>query len=68
LVASLAVGSILVKPGGILALPLGSSPVVASLWLILTILILYRARRRPRPDVASGRADGLGTRSALAER
>ncbi|HTX32954.1 MAG TPA: polyprenol phosphomannose-dependent alpha 1,6 mannosyltransferase MptB [Solirubrobacteraceae bacterium] len=68
-VAALAVGAVLVKPGGILALPLGSSPVVACLWLALWIFILYRARRRRRPDLAAGRADGLGSaRSALAER
>jgi alpha-1,6-mannosyltransferase len=69
LVASLAVGAVLVQPGGVLALPLDSSPVVACLWVALGILILYRARRRPRPDLAGGRADGLGSaRSALAER
>lgn len=69
LVASLAVGSVLVQPGGVLALPLGSSPIVACLWLALGIVILYRARRRPRPDLAAGRAEGLGSaRSALAER
>jgi hypothetical protein len=69
LLASLVVGAVLVQPGGVLALPLGSSPVVACLWLALGILILYRARRRPRPDRAAGRADGLGSaRSALAER
>ena len=68
-VASLVVGAILVQPGGVLALPLGSSPVVACLWLALAIVILYRARRRQRPDLAAGRADALGSaRSALAER
>jgi hypothetical protein len=53
LVASLAVGAVLVKPGGILALPLPSSPVVACLWLALTIFILYRGVPGP-PSPATG--------------
>jgi hypothetical protein len=67
--AALVVGSVLVRPGGILALPLGSSPVVACLWLALAILVLYRRRRRQRAEPASSHPSGLGsTTSALAER
>ncbi len=68
-VLALVVASVLVRPGGILALPLGSSPVVACLWLALALFILYRARRRQRREPASARAPGLGSApSALAER
>jgi hypothetical protein len=68
-VGTLVVGAILVKPGGILALPLGSSPVVTCLWLVLGIFLLYRERHRRRPNLAAGRTEGIGSaRSALAER
>lgn len=62
------VASVLVKPGGILALPLGSSPVVASLWLALGLLLWYR-RRRLRFDSSTGRNESVGApRSVLVER
>ena len=66
---ALVVGSILVRPGGILALPLGSSPVMACLWLALALLVLCRGWRRRRHGPASGRAPGLDSPTQpLAER
>jgi alpha-1,6-mannosyltransferase len=63
------VGAVLVQPGGILALPLDSSPVVACLWLGLVILLVYRWRRRQRLGLAPGQPEGLGPpRSILAQR
>ncbi|MBV8431379.1 MAG: polyprenol phosphomannose-dependent alpha 1,6 mannosyltransferase MptB [Solirubrobacterales bacterium] len=63
------VGAVLVQPGGILALPLDSSPVAACVWLGLGIFLLYRWRRRQRLGSASGRPEGLGPpRSVLAQR
>jgi alpha-1,6-mannosyltransferase len=67
-VLALVLGAILVKPGGILALPLGSSPVVAVIWLGLAGLAAYRWRRG-RLGTVTERPEGLSaTRSALAER
>jgi hypothetical protein len=64
----LLVGAVLVKPGGILALPLGSSPVIACLWLALAILLWQRRRRRQQLAPVQ-RVDGLGSaRSVLVER
>jgi hypothetical protein len=69
MVGTLLVGAVLVKPGGILALPLGSSPVIACLWLVLAILLWHRWRRRQRLGSAPQRVDGLGSaRSVLLER
>lgn len=65
-VAAIAVGSVLVQPGGILALPLESSPVVAAFWLLVALVLCYRWRRRVP---AAGRRDGLGaSRSVVVER
>jgi hypothetical protein len=67
-VAVLAVGSLLVKPGGILALPLGSSPIVAAFWVLAALLGWHRWRRRQRAPAVE-RGDGLGSaRSVLVER
>jgi alpha-1,6-mannosyltransferase len=67
-VAVLAVGSVLVQPGGVLALPLGSSPVVAVFWLLAALLIWYRWRQRQRAPIGE-RSEGLGSpRSVLVER
>jgi hypothetical protein len=69
MVAAVLVGAILVKPGGILALPLGSSPVIACAWLALVILLWHRWRRRQRLDASTQRVDGLGSaHSVLVER
>jgi alpha-1,6-mannosyltransferase len=66
--AAVVVASVLVKPGGILALPLGSSPVVAGFWLLAGLLLWHRWRRRQRSP-AAGRSDGIGSpRSVLVER
>jgi hypothetical protein len=68
MVGALLVGAVLVKPGGILALPLGSSPVIACLWLALAILLWQRRRRRQQLAPVQ-RVDGLGSaRSVLVER
>ena len=68
-VVSLIVGALLVKPGGILALPLGSSPVVACLWLAVAALLCYRWRRRSRLDSPNPRPEALSqSRSVLVER
>jgi hypothetical protein len=67
-VAALVLGSVLVQPGGVLALPLGSSPVLAVFWLLTGLALSYRWRRRQRAPTA-GRNDGLGSRrSVLVER
>jgi hypothetical protein len=69
MVLALIVGSLLVKPGGILALPLGSSPVVACLWLAFVALLWYRWRRRQRLNSPGARTESLApTRSVLVER
>lgn len=69
MVAVLVVGAVLVKPGGILALPLQSSPVVVCVWIVLGLFVWYRVRRRRRLDPASQRGDPLGSaRSVLVER
>jgi alpha-1,6-mannosyltransferase len=69
MIGALVLGAILVKPGGILALPLGSSPVIACLWLALAIFLWHRWRRRQRLGARPQPAEGLGpARSVLAER
>lgn len=69
IVGALLVGAVLVKPGGILALPLGSSPVIACLWLVLVLLLWQRRRRRQRLGAGVQRVDSLGpARSVLVER
>jgi hypothetical protein len=69
IVATLLIGALLVKPGGILALPLGSSPVLACLWLALAIVLWHRWRRRRRLGASTQRVDGIGSaRSILVER
>jgi hypothetical protein len=68
-IAALVLGSVLVRPGGILALSLGSSPIVACLWLALAVLLWYRWRRRQTLGSTGGRSEGLGSaRSVLIER
>jgi hypothetical protein len=68
LVAGVLLGSFLVKPNGILILPLDSSPVVASLWIVAGALGCYGWRRAGRRSVSVERADGIGRpRSALVE-
>jgi preprotein translocase subunit SecG len=68
-VAGLLVGAMMVKPGGILALPLGSSPVVTFLWLALGLLLGYRWRRRRRLDQPITQAGDPGaSHSFLVER
>jgi hypothetical protein len=68
LVAGVVVASLLVKPGGILALPLGSSPFVVCAWLALIALLWHRWRRRPRVNSVAEHPETLGAaRSALAE-
>lgn len=52
LVASILVASLLVKPGGILALPRESSPVVVCLWVALAALLWLTWRRRERAGSA----------------
>lgn len=75
-VAVIVVGSFLVRPDGILLLSLGSSPVIAVLWLLALALALFMWRRRrppwtrvhSAPSSGSQPSDGLGrARSALAE-
>jgi hypothetical protein len=69
LAAVVVVGSVLVKPGGILALPLGSSPVTACLWIALAALCWHRWRRHQHWGADRERSEPLGSaRSALAER
>jgi alpha-1,6-mannosyltransferase len=68
-VGAVLIASFLVKPNGILALPLDSSPVVAAAWLLLAVVGWYSWRRRTQVDPAPEPGDSLGpTRSALAER
>jgi alpha-1,6-mannosyltransferase len=65
LIGALLVGAVLVKPGGILALPVESSPVVACLWIALAFGVVYRWRRRKL--VAPGTPDdGIGTATSFA--
>jgi hypothetical protein len=68
LIGAVLLGSFLVKPGGILILPLGSSPVIAALWILAAVLGCYRwwrAGRRPR---GVERPEAIGpARSAFAE-
>lgn len=67
-IAAVLIASFLVKPNGILALPLDSSPIVAAAWLLLAAVAWYSWRRRARVDQAPELGDKLGpTRSALAE-
>lgn len=66
LAAAVVIGAVLVKPGGILALPLGSSPIIVCLWLALGALAWHRQRRHRRAQL--GPEPSLGSaRSALAE-
>lgn len=48
LVVAILVASVLVKPGGILALPRQSSPIVVGVWLVLiaTLWLIWRRRNR----------------------
>jgi len=62
---ALLVGAVLVKPGGILALPLQSSPVVACLWIALALGVVYRWRRRKQGAPATGN-DRIGTPNQFA--
>jgi alpha-1,6-mannosyltransferase len=67
--AAVVVASFLVKPDGILALPLDSSPFVAGAWLLVAALAWYLWRRRARGREVTEPADNLRPgRSALAER
>jgi alpha-1,6-mannosyltransferase len=69
LVVALVVGSVLVQPGGVLALPLDSSPVVAFLWLALGGVLWYQWRRGGRPGQPAEHTEALSsTRSVLVER
>jgi hypothetical protein len=63
-VAALVVGAVLVQPGGILALPLGSSPVVACLWLAVAVLVWHRWRRQQRLATGTERRPGLASGAA----
>lgn len=68
-VIALVVSAVLVQPGGVLALPLSSSPVVACLWVVLGLMLLHRWRRRQRIGFAAERSEGLSSaRSVLLER
>jgi hypothetical protein len=63
------IGSFLVKPDGILALPLGSSPIVAALWLAAALAWYAWTRHGHRPRTAEfGEGLGTATRSVLVER
>jgi hypothetical protein len=69
IVVGLLVGSFLVKPGGILALPLGSSPIVVGVWIVLAGAASYRWLHGGRRGRTADHADTVGTvRSVLAER
>jgi alpha-1,6-mannosyltransferase len=68
-IVGLVIASLLVQPGGVLALPLSSSPVVAGAWVALALAFFYRRRRRQRLGFTHDRAGGLGSaRSVLVER
>lgn len=68
LVATILVASFLVKPDGILALPLDSSPVVAALWIAAAVLAWYTWLRRGASARGAWRADRFGAaRSIVAE-
>ncbi|HUE26794.1 MAG TPA: hypothetical protein VMP89_08465, partial [Solirubrobacteraceae bacterium] len=68
LIAAVIIGSFLVKPDGILALPLGSSPIVAALWITAAALAWYAWTRKDQRFRRAEFKDGLGgTRSVLAE-
>jgi alpha-1,6-mannosyltransferase len=66
LVLTVLLGSFLVKPNGILALPLGSSPVVAALWIAAAALACY-AWIRGDAHLRSPEFNDRVTRSALVE-
>jgi alpha-1,6-mannosyltransferase len=67
-VGAVLIASFLVKPNGILALPLDSSPIVAAVWLLFAALAWHSWRRRARIAHVPERSDNLGpTRSAFAE-
>lgn len=66
--AGVVIGSFLVKPNGILALPLGSSPVIAALWLLLAASAWYGWVHRGQRPRTGDLGEGLGPRrSVLAE-
>ena len=68
IVVAILLGSFVVKPNGILALPLRSSPVVAALWITAAALAGYTWMRKDRGFRSAELNDRLGTtRSALAE-
>ena len=63
------IGSFLVKPDGILALPLDSSPIIAALWLAAALAWYAWTRRGHRPRTAEfGEGLGTATRSVVVER
>ncbi len=67
-VVAVLIGSFLVKPNGILALPLGSSPIIAALWIAAAALASYTLIRRDHRPRSAELTDGLGAaRSVLAE-
>ena len=68
-VGAILVGSFLVKPNGILALPLGSSPVISPrYWIAAGALAWYTWTRGDHRIRAAELKDGLGPkRSVLAE-
>ncbi len=69
IVVGVLVGSFLVKPGGILALPLGSSPAVVGVWIVLAGAASYRWLHRGRRGRTADHGDAVGSaRSAFAER
>ena len=69
MIVAILIASFLVKPNGILALPLGSSPIVAALWIIAAALAWYTWMRRDHRPRIAGFKDDLGTtRSVLVER
>jgi hypothetical protein len=55
----------LVKPDGILALPLQSAPAVVAVYVVIALVFIVRLRRRPAPRAPSP-ADAVRT-SALVE-
>lgn len=64
LVVTVVVASLLVKPNGILALPIGSSPVVAALWIAAALAWYTWARGAERPGDAE-LSDGLGAARSI---
>ena len=56
LAVALALSVFLVKPGGILALPIGTAPVVLAVYALIAIAALYSHRRRGGDSGAAGRS------------